>query len=128
MSKVTWGQIGAKENAVLSPAFVHNDVVYTAGCLGDKSGEFSKDIEVQTELAIKNLEKVLAASNSSLDNCLRVTVFIAKGKHVAKVNEVYKKYFKTKPARACVVVGFPNKKVLVEIEAVAYTKTVKAKL
>lgn len=71
---------------------------------------------------------MLKASGSSLDKVLKVLLFVAHPADAAKVNEVYAKYFTTKPARSCIVVGFPNPEIKVELECVAEYKEIKSKL
>ncbi|VEU20010.1 DEKNAAC100422 [Brettanomyces naardenensis] len=126
--KLSWEDIGESSNAVLSPAWAYKDLVFASGSLGSEAdGSFSKSVERQTKLALQNLDKVLRAAGSSLDNTLKVVVFIKKPKDVNKVNSIYAKHLPHKPARSCFGVNFPNKKVLVEIEAIAF-KNPKAKL
>ncbi|GMM47428.1 hypothetical protein DAPK24_040030 [Pichia kluyveri] len=117
---ITWADINKSGNKLLSPAVKSNGHVFTSGCLGnDAQGNFPESVAEQTENAIKNLEEVLIASGSSLDKVLKVLLFIADGKYSAEVNKVYEKYFKTQPGRSCIIVGFPNPKVKVELECTA---------
>lgn len=125
VEKLTWDKVGKKENPVLSPAYIHGDLIFTCGRVGIESdGTFSKSIERQTELAIKELETVLKAAGSSLDYVLKVLLFIKNPDDRVKINQVYVKYMKTKPARSCVSVVFPDPNVLLEIECVAVKKPV----
>ena len=125
-TKTTWKDIGAPEaSALLSPAFVttsNTPLVYTSGCVGTdpKTGELPEDLEQQTRNAIENLRIVLSKSGcSSLDQVVKVLLFVADGKYAPVVNKVYKEYFTNQPCRSCVVVGFPNEKIKVELECVA---------
>lgn len=127
--KVTWDDVNQLSNKLLSPAFKSNGHVFTSGSVGNNDkGEFPEDVAEQTELAIKNLEKVLVASGSSLDKVLKVLLFISNGADAPKVNEVYHKYFPHAPARSCIIVAFPNNKIKVELESVAFYKDVGEKL
>lgn len=127
--KVTWEQLGKSGNKLLSPAYKSNGHVFTSGCLGnDADGNFPESVAEQTELAIKNLEQVLIESGSSLDKVLKVLLFVADGSYSAEVNKVYAKYFTSKPGRSCVVVGFPNPKVKVELECIAQYEDLSPKL
>lgn len=123
VEKLTWEKVGKKENPVLSPAYIHNDLIFTCGRVGvELDGSFSKSVERQTELAIKELETVLKAAGSSLDYILKVLLFIKNPEDREKINKIYVKHMKTKPARTCVSVVFPDPNVLLEIECVAVKK------
>ena len=76
-------------------------------------------IEEQTEQVCKNLKAVLEAAGTSLDNVVKTTCFVADMADFAAFNEVYGKYFTSKPARSCVAVKTLPKNVLVEVDVVA---------
>lgn len=127
--QVSWEKVNRKGTTFLSPAYKSNGHVFCSGSVGtDAAGKIPTDVKLQTEIAIKNLEGVLKASGSSLDRVLKVLLFVAHPADAAKVNEVYAKYFITKPARSCIVVGFPNPEIKVELECVAEYKEIKSKL
>lgn len=80
-------------------------------------------IKEQTEQAIKNVEAVLKAAGTSLDQVAKTTVFLSNMDHFQEMNEVYARYFSAhKPARSAVEVSRLPKDVLVEIEAIAFRK------
>lgn len=129
ISKVTWADLNKTGNKLLSPSVKSNGHVFTSGCLGtDENGSLPESVTEQTENAIKNLKEVLEASGSSLDRVLKVLLFVADGAYAAEVNKVYAKYFTSQPGRSCVVVGFPNKAVKVELECVAEYLDISPKL
>lgn len=108
-----------------SQGIVVNNIIYTSGQIpiNPKSGLIeSDDIVEQTHQAIKNLSAILLASNSSLENVIKTTVFISDMNNFQKVNEVYAEYFINKPARSCVEVSKLPKNALIEIEAIAVIK------
>ena len=79
-------------------------------------------IEEQTELALNNSRQVLEAAGASLENVVKVTVFIADMDDFAKINEVYSQFFpSTPPARSVVQVARLPKDVGIEVDMVAYT-------
>lgn len=87
------------------------------------SGIIPSGIEAQTKQVLENLKNVLEAGNSSLLNVIKVNIFIKNMNDFAILNEVYGKYFTGNyPARCCVEVARLPKDVLIEIEAIAYTK------
>jgi 2-iminobutanoate/2-iminopropanoate deaminase len=83
---------------------------------------FGGDIKEQTERIMQAHKANLEAVGSSLENVLKVTVFMADVKTEKNaMNEVYAKYFpKDAPARSAVGVDFPETQTLVEIELVAW--------
>lgn len=118
--RLEWSDIGAAENTLLSPAYISNGHVFTAGQVGtDSTGAIPELLEEQTELAIGNLKAVLEASGSSLEKTMKVLLFISDGLYGPTVNKIYAKYFGHRPARSCVIVAFPNAAIKVELEAIA---------
>ncbi len=77
-------------------------------------------IEEQAEQSCKNVGAVLAAGGSGLDKVIKTTCFLADMGDFAAFNQVYEKYFISKPARSCVAVKTLPKGVLCEVEAIAY--------
>lgn len=78
-------------------------------------------IEQQTELVLTNAKAVLEASGATLDNVVKVTVFLADMDNFGKVNDVYSQFFTTEPpARSAVQVARLPKDVGIEIDMVAY--------
>ncbi len=109
--------IGPYSQAVKAGGFV-----FTSGqiALVPESGTVeATDIVGQTEQVMKNLSEVLAAAGSSMENAVKTTCFLADMNDFAAFNEVYGKYFTSKPARSCVAVKQLPKNVLVEVEVVA---------
>ena len=86
-----------------------------------QTGEFAAGgIAEQTEQVLKNLQAVLEASGSSLDQVVKTTVFLADMKEFSGMNEVYARFFSgPPPARATVAAAGLPRDARVEIEAVA---------
>ena len=81
----------------------------------------SGTIEEQTELVLNNAKSVLEAAGASLDNVVKVTVYLADMNDFATVNEVYSTFFMEKPpARAAVQVARLPKDVDIEVDMVAF--------
>ena len=80
------------------------------------------DIKEQTDRILKAHQANLEALGSSLENVIKVTVFLADVRNEKQgMNEVYAKYFpKNAPARSAVGVAFPDDATRVEIELVAW--------
>ena len=105
-----------------SQAIVCGEMVFTSGQIpiNPASGQVeAKDITAQTEQVMQNLGAVLSASGSSFEKALKTTCFLAEIADFSAFNEVYGKYFTTKPARSCVAVKDLPKGVLVEVEVIA---------
>ncbi|MEO1267934.1 MAG: Rid family detoxifying hydrolase, partial [Myxococcota bacterium] len=77
-------------------------------------------VEEQTKLAMENMSAVLEAANLSLDNVLKITLYLANMNDFSLVNDIYKEYFpENPPARSTVEVSRLPRNVLVEIDAIA---------
>ncbi|MFC4892131.1 RidA family protein [Pseudofrancisella aestuarii] len=109
--------LGAYEQAIKVGNFV-----YTSGQIGLKPdgtlvGECIKE---QTKQVMENLEAVLKAAGSSLQEVVKTTIFIKDMTEFAIIDEVYKSFFDGNfPARSCVEVARLPKDVKIEIEVVA---------
>ncbi|XP_014276051.1 rutC family protein UK114 [Halyomorpha halys] len=97
--------------------------IYVSGCIGmdkDSSKLVSGGVAAEAEKAIKNLENILLAADSSLSKVIKSTVFLEDMNDFGAVNEVYKKYFKEPfPARSCIQVAKLPGGAKMEIEVVA---------
>ena len=105
-----------------SQGYVHNGVLYTAGQIAinpEVNDVEATTIEAQTEQVCKNLGEVLKEAGTPFDKVLKTTCFLADMSDFAAFNEVYGKYFTSKPARSCVAVKTLPKGVLCEVELIA---------
>lgn len=105
-----------------SQAIILNDIVFTSGQIpiNPANGEVEAvTIEEQTEQVMKNLQAVLTAAGTDMTKAVKTTCFLADMGDFAKFNEIYGKYFTTKPARSCVAVKTLPKNVLCEVEVIA---------
>lgn len=97
--------------------------VYTAGQIGlePESGVMvAGGIEAETRRALKNLQGILEAAGSSLDQVVKTTVFLLDMNDFAVMNSIYAEFFTgICPARSTVQVPGLPKGAKVEIEAVA---------
>ena len=98
------------------------NLVFTSGQIAinpETNSVDASDIKGQTEQVCKNLAEVLKAAGTSLELAVKTTCFLADMNDFAAFNEVYGKYFTSKPARSCVAVKTLPKGVLCEVEVVA---------
>ncbi len=79
----------------------------------------STDIEPQIEQVFGNLAAVAAAAGSSLDDAVKLTVYLVDLGHFPQVNEAMTRLFKAPyPARATVQISALPKGAVVEVDAV----------
>ena len=104
-----------------SQGFVTNGFVYTSGQIpvNPADGSVGEGIAAQAEQSCKNVGAILEAGGSSFEKVVKTTCFLADIADFAAFNEVYAKFFTSKPARSCVAVKDLPKGVLCEIEAIA---------
>lgn len=105
-----------------SQAIKSNGFVFTSGqiAIDPTTGNVeATTIEGQTEQIMKNLEAVLTEAGTSFDKAVKTVCFLADMGDFAKFNEIYGKYFTSKPARSCVAVKTLPKNVLAEVEVIA---------
>ncbi|HUF39769.1 MAG TPA: Rid family detoxifying hydrolase [Anaerolineales bacterium] len=114
-----------------SHAVRFGDLVFTAGQIGVDPAErklAEGGIQAETRQALTNLQNVLAAAGSSLDNVLKTTVFLRDIADFADFNAAYAEFFSADrpgagfPARTTVQAGALPGGAAVEIEAVACIK------
>lgn len=106
-----------------SQAVIYNGLVYCSGqiAIHPESGDLITDsIEAETRQVLDNLSAVLEAAGSSLEQVIKVSVFVADISQFDAINVVYDTYFsRSKPARALVEVAKLPKGVNIEVEAIA---------
>lgn len=106
-----------------SQAIKVGNMVFTSGQLplNPETGELIQDsIKSEAKQALENLKAVLEETGASLNDVVKVTVFIKDMNQFGEINEVYGQYFTDhKPARSCVEVARLPKDANIEIEAVA---------
>jgi 2-iminobutanoate/2-iminopropanoate deaminase len=110
--------IGPYSQAVKVGSFVH-----TAGQIAidpETSQMVEGDVTAQAEQVMRNLQAVLAAAGTGLENVVKTTIFLRYMKDFSAVNEVYGRFFREgKPARSTVAVAALPLQALLEIEVVA---------
>jgi reactive intermediate/imine deaminase len=102
-------------------------VIYVSGLTSrapDSSVVGVGDIRAQTRQVLENLKTILATAGATLDDVVRVVVYVRDMNHFKEIHEVRAQYFtKTRPASTMVEVSrlvHPDQ--LIEIEATAYTQ------
>ena len=97
------------------------DFVFTSGQIpvDPATGQIPEGIAAQAEQSCKNVVAILEAAGVTAEQVVKTTCFLAEMGDFAAFNEVYARYFVSKPARSCVAVKDLPKGVLCEIEALA---------
>ena len=104
-----------------SQGYVTNGMVFTSGQIpiDPATGQMPEGIAAQTEQSCKNVIAILKAAGSGAEKVIKPTCFLAEISDFSACNEVYAKYFTSKPARSCVAVKEIPKGALCEIECIA---------
>lgn len=105
-----------------SQAIIAQNLVFTSGqiAINPQTGNIEADtIEEQTEQVCKNLCEILTAAGSDLSKAIKTVCYLSDMDNFQKFNEIYSKYFTSKPARSCVAVKTLPKNVLVEVDVIA---------
>ncbi|WP_295747977.1 RidA family protein [uncultured Oscillibacter sp.] len=104
-----------------SQGYEVNGLVFTSGQIpvDPATGEVPAGIAAQAEQSCKNVGAILESAGAGFDKVFKTTCFLADMGDFAAFNEVYARYFISKPARSCVAVKDLPKGVLCEIEAIA---------
>ena len=109
-----------------SQAVQHQGLLFVSGQIPihPESGELVlSSIEDETRQVLDNLKAVVEAAGSSLENVLKVGIFVTDITQFDVINQIYADYFsEAKPARALVEVSQLPKGVHVEMDAVAYVE------
>jgi 2-iminobutanoate/2-iminopropanoate deaminase len=105
-----------------SQGIILDNIVFTSGqiAINPATGEIvGTTIEEQTEQVMHNLEAILSQAGTDMTKAVKTTCFLANMSDFGTFNEIYAKYFTTKPARSCVAVKELPKNVLCEVEVIA---------
>jgi len=114
---------GFKVSPIASQCVRFGNLVYPAGQVpvDPKTGSVvGDDIRSHTRQCLENLKSILIIAGTSLENVLKVNVYLRNMDDFEAFNEVYVCYFPSNPpARTTVQVARLWDGILIEIEAVA---------
>ncbi len=99
-----------------------NNTLYLSGNLGNIPGTLDLaegGIQGETRQTMENIAAVLEQFDSSMDNVVKCTVFLADIAEWGAMNEVYKTFFKNPPARSALGASGLALGARVEIECIA---------
>lgn len=105
-----------------SQAVKANGLLFTSGQIAINPATNTveaKTIEEQTTQVCENLKAVVEAAGTDMSKVVKTVCFLADINDFSAFNEIYGKYFTSKPARSCVAVKDLPKGVLCEVELIA---------
>jgi len=83
------------------------------------TGEFPKAIGEQAKCCLLNLDAIAKEAGTSLQNAVKLTVFLTDMNDFTEMNAAYTEFFPDiPPARSCIAVKALPKKAEIEIEAI----------
>ena len=112
-----------KYKAPTSTVTKHGETIYVTGAppFEPDTGEiFTGDIKRQTELVLQQMKLCVETAGSSLENILKVNVYVTNVDMFPAVNEVYRQFFpKDPPARIFINVPAWNGGFDIEVDCIA---------
>ncbi|OAK94578.1 putative L-PSP endoribonuclease family protein Brt1 [Phaeosphaeriaceae sp. SRC1lsM3a] len=110
-------------SGIYNQAIVANGMVFCSGVVAldkDTMKIIDGDVKAHTHEIIKNLTIVLESAGTTIENVVKVNVFLSNMDDFAAMNEVYAQYWgDVKPCRTCVAVKTLPFNTDVEIECTA---------
>lgn len=109
-----------------SQAIRAGGTVYISGQIGldPATMQLVEGIEAQIHRVLRNLQAVATVAGASLDDAVKLTVFLTDLAHFSRLNEIMAQYLKPPyPARSAVGVSQLPRGALVEIEAILVKAT-----
>lgn len=127
MDKVVIHTTGApKAIGTYSQGIKSDNFVFTSGQIpiNPQSGELIKgDFKSEVKQVLINLNGVLKGGGSSLQQAIKLTVFLTDLSHFAQVNEIFDEFFPDNPpARSAVQVSALPMNARIEIDAVGHVE------
>jgi|SRR5215469_11247055 len=114
--------IGVYSQAIVSEGFVF---VSGQGAVNPETNEMEgNDVRSQTGRVLRNIRGILEASGSSLQDVVKLGVFLADINDFGAMNEVFREFFpENPPARTTVSCVLPKPSMKIEIDCVARVRT-----
>ncbi len=113
----------APQGGAYSQAVKYGDLVFVSGQTPDDPqthAPLKGSIAEQTELVLTNIKHILEAAGSSLDQVLKVNIYLSDIAHKPEMNAVYTKFFpQSPPARIGLAVKGLDDDLDVEIDVIA---------
>ena len=111
-----------EEMAGYSRAVVDGDMVYVSGTTGYdvKAGGFPATVEEQATLAFSTIAAALAQAGTSLENMLRIRVYVATREEFERIKPIIKAHCDAaRPANTTILCDLATEDMRVEFEVTA---------
>ncbi len=109
-----------EEVAGYSRAVAEGPWVFVSGTSGYKNGQISDNEAEQADQALQTIAAALAEADATMDDVVRVMVYVTDASYFQTVGPVLGKYFKVaKPANTTIVCGLVDAAMKVEIQVTA---------
>ncbi|MCJ7856500.1 Rid family detoxifying hydrolase [Lachnospiraceae bacterium NSJ-143] len=99
--EIIFTEKATKPTAPYSQAVKVGNIVYLAGACGDdpETDQIvgNGDIKIETKYALENIKAAVEAAGGTLENIVKMNVFVKDIKMMKDFNEVYKTYFPVDP-------------------------------
>lgn len=119
--KRTYNIESSPESTPFSAVVQADNILFVSGQLGvDADGNIPESFEKQMALTFNNISVALKLAGATLDDVVKVTVFLDDMDNFKTMNQIYTTYFtKDRPARSTVEVSELAMGAKVEIEVIA---------
>lgn len=112
----------AAPKAPYSQGIIYNGLLFVSGAgpIDPKTQEFiHATFEEEARVTLNNVKAIIEEAGFSMDNVLKVTVFLGDFDDFDRFNKVYKEFFPEPfPARSCIQVGRFGFGMRCEVEAI----------
>ncbi|MEM4369555.1 MAG: RidA family protein [Desulfurococcaceae archaeon] len=126
LKKIVYTNNAPKPVGPYSQAVCVNGWLYVSGQIpiDPATGELVKgDFKAQVERVLTNIRAIVESAGGTLNDVVKVTVFLRDMSRIGEFNEVYSKFFvENPPARSVVGVNGIPRGAELEVEAVAWVK------
>ena len=112
----------SEEKVGYARAVVVDDWVFVSGTTGfdPETKQFPEDVETQCENCFRNIERALKEAGASLDDLVRVLIFIANENDFERIAPIIRKHcYPARPANTTVFAKMVMPQMLVEVEVTA---------
>jgi len=112
----------SEEKVGYARAVVVDDWVFVSGTTGfdPETKQFPNDVESQCENCFRNIERALKEAGASLDDLVRVLIFIANEDDFERIAPIIRKHcYSARPANTTVFAKMVMPQMLVEVEVTA---------
>ncbi|MEM2122460.1 MAG: Rid family detoxifying hydrolase [Candidatus Bathyarchaeia archaeon] len=121
--EVIWAEDAPAPVGPYSQAVKIGNLCFISGqaAVDPKTGEkVPGGVRAETRQILENIEKILEAAGSGLEQVVKVTVYLRDIKDYPEMNRVYERFFPKDPPARTTVQAAPPKDFNVEMDVIAY--------